>query len=122
MNRYIVVLHKLFALEETIKGAIDYLYQQTVEGRFQDTTRIFTDIVMALQEINNSLAPILPKLENNQLTETMLQLFNSLEMLSHIYRGHSQEEELAAVENVLLPAYKQWQLVLKNNLLKFTLS
>lgn len=122
MDQYIEVLHELFALEETVKGAIDHLYQQTMEGHFQETAWLFTDIVIAFQEIKNSLVPVLPKLENNQLAEAMSQLFDSLEILSHLYHGCSQSEALAAVENILLPRHQQWQTALKKNFFKYTLS
>jgi len=97
-------------LAETALEGLEHVQRQNMEGKFEQTMPLFTDVIEAFTEIEKILA-LNGLLDNPEdaLASSTQSLKDGFDWMTKAYEQRDNINPLDTMDLTLLPRYKKWQ-------------
>jgi hypothetical protein len=104
-------------LVDTAFEGLEHVHRQNMEGKFEQTIPLFTDVIEAFTEIEKILA-LNGLLDNpgDALTSSTQSLKDAFDWMTKAYEKRDNVRPLEIMQLTLLPRYKKWQEGLRERL------
>ncbi len=116
MDKRMDIYKSVLNLADTTLEGIEHVYQRTMDGRFDDTAEIFTDVADSFHEIKIALISYLPDYEKSDIDQSADEVVEGMKLLLLSYEGDQDVRPMVVLQFSLLPAFRRWHLALQKEL------
>lgn len=116
MDKRIDIFNSIICLAETTLEGVEHICQRTMDGYFEDTAGLFTDVADSFHEIRTALVSYFPDYESSRLNQETLHVVEGMKMILLAYEGESDVRPMVVMQFSLRPAFLQWHATLQEEL------
>ena len=116
------VMNRILELSDTTLEGLEHIKQRTMEGYFEQTTELFTDVMSAFHQMEKALEPLLDELETGELKPRTEELVQAMRLMLAAYEGEQDVKPVEILQFSLLPRYRSWQEALREAMGPYTAS
>jgi len=116
------VLMKILQLSESTLEGLEHVHRRAMEGHFEKTAGLFTDIVESFHRMETALQPYLPECKGTELEQKTADVVQGLKLMLAAYEGDRDVRPVEILQFSLLPRYRAWQEALRSALGPYTAS
>ena len=116
------IMNRILELSDTTLEGLEHIKQRTLEGYFEQTTELFTDVMSAFHQMETALEPLLDDLETGELKAKTEELVQAMRLLLAAYEGEKDVRPIEILQFSLLPRYRSWQEALRDAMGPYTAS
>ena len=116
------IMNRILELSDTTLEGLEHIKQRTMEGYFEQTTELFTDVMSAFHQMETALEPLLDDLETGELKAKTEELVQAMRLLLAAYEGEKDVRPIEILQFSLLPRYRSWQEALRGAMGPYTAS
>lgn len=110
MERHYDLMKRVLELADTALEGLEHTHRRHLLGhRSEETAPLFTDVVHAFAQIEETIHRALPSLKDTtDLAAQTDALREGLQWMTAAYEGTSEVSPLAILQFTLLPRFKSW--------------
>ena len=116
------VMNKILQLSDTALEGLEHIRKRAMEGHFEKTADLFTDIVESFYRMEAALQPYFPEFNETGLEQKTKDVVQGLKLMLAAYEGEKDVRPLEVLQFSLLPRYRAWQEDLRDALGPYTAS
>jgi len=103
-------IHRMIIdLSETTGEGLEHINKLTVQGRFEETADIFTDVANSFHETEKALLVTVEGYEESGLQARSQQVVEAMQLMLQAYEGDREVRPMEIMQFTLVPAYRRWQ-------------
>jgi|GEM_PF-3121269 len=115
-NEEIAVLNRVLDLLPMLQQNMDYSWEKLLEGKPEESIGMLGDLIEAFEGVEESILPMLNKLEAPDYMKKHDRLKNSFVDMVEEYENNQRAEAHKLMEDSLYPAFSDWKEELEENL------
>ena len=116
MSKKVDIFKTILNLAETTIVGVEYIFERTMEGRFDETTEIFTDVADSFHEMRMALLAYLPTYKSSELERITGEVTEGMKLMLAAYEGEHDVRPMVVLQFSLVPGFKKWHLALQEAL------
>jgi len=109
IKKYYEVIEKTLSLLDTMEEGITHIKIQLSELRYEEAFNIQQDVVEGIASIENAIEPMFPKLQENNIESMTAILKENISKVVACYERGEGTNLHKQVEEIILPAFKNWK-------------
>lgn len=113
MSKKVDVFKTILALAETTVEGVEHIYERTMEGQFEETAEIFTDVADAFNEMHMALITYLPKYRGSDLERVTGEVTEGMKLMLAAFEGEHDVRPMVVLQFSLVPGFKKWHIALQ---------
>lgn len=108
MEKQVEIFKTVLDLAETTMEGIEHIHLRTMEGRFEETAEIFTDVADSFHEMKKALLWYHPEFRDGKLELITDEVVNGMKLMLSAYEGDKDVRPLVVLQFSLVPGFKRW--------------
>lgn len=117
-DKKLVVYQHILELADTTLEGLKHIQARAMEGRFEDTMELYTDVADSMCQMQTALEAIVPDYEESEISKATAQVVESMQMVLAAYEGDKDVRPMEIMQFAMLPAYRRWHDRLQEELLE----
>jgi len=122
MEKKMDVMKRIVELSETTLEGLEHVRRRTMEGHFEETAVLFTDVVSSFYEMEKALLPYMEEFKETGLEQKAGEVIQGMKLMLAAYEKEKEARPLEILQFTLLPRYRAWQEELRAALAPYTAS
>ena len=122
MEMNLDVMKSILELSETTLEGLEHVRKRAMEGHFEKTAGLFTDIVESFHRMEAALQPYQTELKESGLEARTGEVVQAMKLMLAAYEGDKDVRPVEILQFSLLPRYRAWQEALRDALGPYTAS
>lgn len=122
MEKYYEMFQQTLELLDTMSDGFKHIQTRLEEGRIEDTSVLFADILDAYDEIKEASIPSITELPENNIENKMNALEEQLKTAINIYEKNDVNEAKTLMKAIFEKEFSQWKSEIEQNLRPFVIS
>ena len=117
-DQKVIVYQHILELADTTLEGLEHIQARTMEGCFEDTVDLYTDVADSMCQMQTALATVLPDYEESDLNTESDKVVESMQLVLAAYEGDKEVRPMEVMQFAMLPAYRRWHNQLQEELLE----
>jgi hypothetical protein len=113
MSKKVDIFKTILTLAETTVEGVGHIYERTMEGHFEETAEIFTDVADAFHEIRMALLAYLPAYRGSDLEKITSEVTEGMKLMLAAFEGEHDVRPMVVLQFSLVPGFKKWHIALQ---------
>lgn len=113
MSKKVDIFKTILALAETTVEGVEHIYERTMEGQFEETAEIFTDVADAFHEMRMALLAYLPTYRGSDLEKITGEVTEGMKLMLAAFEGEHDVRPMVVLQFSLVPGFKKWHIALQ---------
>ncbi len=116
MEKVLGVYRRVSNLSETTLEGLEHIYNLTMDGRFEETVVLYTDVATSFHEMQMALAVHLPEYEGSEMRKMADDVIAGMKLVLAAYENERDVRPMEVMQFAMLPAYRRWHEELQETL------
>ncbi len=116
VDEKINIFRTILALADTTLEGVEHIHRRTMEGRFEETAALFTDVADSFHEIKRALHVYYPDYTDSALNLIDRKVVKGMQLLLSAYEGDADVRPLVVLQFSLVPGFRRWLEALQEEL------
>ncbi len=116
MENNVDVYRNMLDLAETTLEGLEHINTLIIEGRFEETVVLYTDVTSSVHEMKKALLAIWPDFDERELGIKSEKVIEAMKMMLAAYEGERDARPMEIMQFSLLPAYRRFYKTLQQEL------
>ena len=117
-DQKVVVYQHILELAETTLEGLEHIQARAMEGRFEDTADLYTDVADSMCHMQAALAAVVHDYEDSEISKATAPVVESMQLVLAAYEGEKDVRPMEVMQFAMLPAYRRWYARLQQELLE----
>ncbi len=110
------IYRTMLNLAATTQDGLTHIYQRTMDGYFEDTAELFTDVADSIHEMHRALMAYLPDYSGSELEKNTDKIIEGMHLMLAAYEGDQDIRPMVVLQFSLVPGFKKWHEALQEDL------
>ncbi len=115
-DKVTVIYQRILDLSETNLEGLKHIQSMAMDGRFEETVTLYTDVANAMCEIQSALEAVYPDYEQSDLKNASERVVESMKLVLAAYEGEKDVRPMEVLQFAMLPTYNRWYDILQEEL------
>jgi hypothetical protein len=108
LDHRIEIYFSMLALAETAYEGLEHIHLRTMQGHFEDTAELFTDVADSFHELHRALSGFLPDYGESELEKQTAAVTESMKLMLAGYEDDKEIRPMVVLQFSLLPGFRRW--------------